>query len=387
MHDETRCVRKKAVSQEGFASLAPATHRASTIVFPTAEAFLDRHSRGPDAYTYGLHGTPTTRMLEATLSELERGVSTVLLPSGQAAISMLLLAMLSPGDEVLIPDTAYPPLKALCAGHLARNGIAHRIYDPLIGADIARVISDETRLIWVESPGSTTMEVEDLPAIVAVARARGVRVACDNTWGSPLLLKPLVHGADFSVEALTKWVGGHSDLLMGSVTVTDPELHRRLKATIGGLGIGVSPDDAALALRGLDTMAVRLAHSGRAALDIAERVAARIGPERVLHPAFPTTPGHAVWRRDFAGASGLFSIVVPAGAETGLSALLAAAEVFSIGASWGGTKSLAAPQTVDRTMTHGAHRQMYLRLSIGLEQVDDLWADLEPIVDLFAATL
>lgn len=384
MRDKTLCVRKPQVSQDGFASLATATYRASTIVFDSAEAYAKRSSRGPDGYTYGLHGTPTSRTLESAITGLEKGVRTVLVPSGQAAITVVFLSVLMPGDTVLIPDTAYPPVAGFCENFLKPRGVGYRIYSPIIGERIAELIDDTVKLVWTESPGSTTMEVQDIPAIVAAAKARGVLTGCDNTWATPLYFKPLAHGIDFSSMALTKYVGGHSDFLMGSIAVRDLVLHRRLKDTMRMIGMGVSPDDCALALRGLDTLSVRLAHSGKIASEFAQRIAARAPRGVVLHPALADSPGHEFWRRDFTGSSGVFSIVIPAHAEAELPKLLTSAKTFSIGASWGGTHSLLAPMTITRATDQNAHNGTILRISIGLEDEEDLWSDLEPIADLVA---
>ncbi|MDR6821009.1 cystathionine beta-lyase [Neorhizobium sp. 2083] len=385
MRDNTLCVKHPAISHDGYASLATATYRASTIVFDSAEAYANRSKRGPDGYTYGLHGTPTSRTLEASICTLEQGQRTVLVPSGQAAITIVFLSVLLPGDSVLIPDSAYPPVAGFCENFLKPRGISYRIYDPMIGADIADLIDDTVKLIWTESPGSTTMEVQDIPAIVATAKTRGVLTGCDNTWATPLYFKPLAFDMDFSSMALTKYVGGHSDLLMGSISVKDITLHRKLKDTMRMIGMGPSPDDCALALRGMETMGVRLAHSGRVALDFAGRIASRIKQGLVLHPALEGSPGHPVWKRDFSGTSGVFSIVIPAHAEAALPGLLTAAKTFSIGASWGGTHSLLAPMTITRATDDQAHKGTILRISIGLEDENDLWADLEPIVAAIAS--
>lgn len=385
MRDKTLCVKRPEVSHEGFASLAIPTYRASTIVFDSAEAYANRKYRGPDGYTYGLHGTPTSRTLEASITALEQGRRTVLVPSGQAAITVVFLSVLMPGDTVLIPDTAYPPVAGFCENYLKPRGVSYRIYDPMIGGGIAELIDETVKLIWTETPGSTTMEIQDIPAIVAAAKARGVLTGCDNTWATPLHFKPLAHGMDFSSMALTKYVGGHSDLLMGSIAVKDIDLHRRLKDTMRMIGLGVSPDDCALALRGMETMGIRLGHSGRVALDFAKRIDNRVAKGLVLHPALESAPGYAVWKRDFTGSSGVFSVVVPARAEEALPDLLTAAKAFSIGASWGGTHSLLAPMTISRMTDANAHTGTILRISIGLEDENDLWADLEPIVDAIAA--
>ncbi|GGE53394.1 cystathionine beta-lyase [Agaricicola taiwanensis] len=389
MHDKTLCVMRPEVSHEGFASLAVPTYRASTIVFKDAKSYADRKYRGPDGYSYGLHGTPTSRTLEAALTELERGVRTVLVPSGQAAIALVMTTVLMPGASVLIADTAYPPATGFCENFLKPRGISYKVYDPMIGGGIAELMDPTVKLVWTESPGSTTMEVQDIPAIVAAAHAGGALVACDNTWATPLNFKPLDHGVDFSVEALTKYVGGHSDLLMGSVSVRELPQQRRLKDTMRMMGIGVSPDDCALVLRGLETMGVRLAHCAAVAIDFAQRLAELVPAHLVLHPALEHNPGHEFWKRDFSGASGVFSLIVPPAAEEALPDLLTAAKVFSIGASWGGTHSLLAPMNVtgDRSVTASVHPGTILRISIGLEDPRDLWTDLLPIARAIADSL
>ena len=386
MRDLSRCVHHPAVSHEGFSSLAVPTYRASTIVFPDAHSYADRRLRGPDGYSYGLHGTPTTRTLEAQLSALHRAERTVLLPSGQAAITTIFLAMLMPGDKVLIPDTAYPPVRGFCMNYLAPRGIQHAVYDPMIGTGIAALIDASTKLVWLESPGSTTMEVQDMRAITTTAHARGAATGCDNTWATPLLLKPLDHGCDFAMEALTKYVGGHSDLLLGSVSVRNLRLWQALKDVMRMLGIGVSPDEAALALRGIETMGVRLAHAGRVGMEFAQRLEAMPVVERVLHPALPNCPGHELFLRDFAGPSGVFSVLLKPVSAAALNSALSLMKTFGIGASWGGTRSLVAPMSVksDRVAVPWKADGAILRLSIGLEDPDDLWADLITLFERLA---
>ncbi|GGN61531.1 cystathionine beta-lyase [Novosphingobium indicum] len=381
MKDLTRVVHHPKIDQSGFESLTVPTYRASTIVFDTAEEYANRKHRGPDGYTYGLHGTPTTKTLEAQLTALENGERTVIVPSGQAGIAIVLLTVLRPGDKVLIPDNAYPPVRGFCVNYLAPRGIDHAVYDPMIGAEIADLIDDQTKLIWMESPGSTTMEFQDIPAIVKVAKARGIMTGCDNTWATPLLFKPLDHGIDFSMEALTKYVGGHSDILLGSISVSEVALHRALKDTTRMLGIGVSPDDCALALRGLETMGVRMKHIGEVSTIFAKRISGLPGVERVLHPALPECPGHETWKRDFAGCSGVFSVVLSPETEPYIPAALTAMKTFAIGASWGGTRSLIVPMSVrnDRVATPWTEEGTILRISVGLEDVEDLWADLDMV--------
>jgi cystathionine beta-lyase len=382
MHDLTRCVHHPAVNEEGYASLAVPTHRASTIVYKDAASFAARKYRGFDGYTYGLHGTPTTRTLEAQLTALHGGVRTVLVPSGQAAVTMVMLAVLMPGDKVLIPDHVYPPVRSFCADYLKPRGIDYGVYDPLIGAGIADLIDDTTKLVWVESPGSGTMEVQDVPAIVKAAKAKGCLVGCDNTWATPLLFKPLAHGADFACEALTKYVGGHSDLLLGSITVSDMSLRQKLKELLRGYGVGVSPDECQLALRGIETMGLRVAHMGRVSEDFAKRLTHSPAVETVLHPALPSCPGHEFWKRDMGRSSGVFSLVLKPVADGVLEAALTALKIFAIGASWGGTHSLIAPMAVkgDRSVVPWTKEGPVLRISIGLEDEDDLWSDLDALL-------
>ncbi len=391
MKDLTRVVHRPSVSHEGYASLATPTHRASTIVFADAESYINRKQRGPDGYTYGLHGTPTTKTLEAQLTALECGERTVIVPSGQAAITIVFLTVLRPGDKVLIPDSAYPPVRGFCVNYLAHRGISHEVYDPLIGAGIEALIDENTKLVWMESPGSTTMEFQDIPAMVDVCKRAGVLTGCDNTWATPVLFKPLDHGIDFSMQALTKYVGGHSDILLGSISVKDVPFHRDLKNTTRMLGIGVSPDECALALRGIETMGIRLRHIGEVSTDFAKRLQGMASIDRVLHPALAECPGHEVWKRDFAGTNGLFSVVLTPGSEANLGPALSALEVFSIGASWGGTHSLIVPMSInnDRVVSTWPENTTILRISIGLEDPEDLWPDLEALIlslDVGAAT-
>jgi len=383
MRDATLSVHHPAVSEDGYAALSVPTHRASTIVFDSAGAYADRGQRDLDGYSYGLHGTPTQRVLEAQLTALEGGARTVLMPSGQAAIAVVFLTVLGSGDHVLIPDTAYPPVVGLCRDFLEPRGIAWSVYPPGIGAGIAELIRPETRLIWMESPGSTTMEVEDVPAIARVARERGILTGIDNTWATPLLFKPLAHGVDVSMQALTKYPGGHSDLLMGSVTVSDLDLRRRLLDTMRVLGLGVAPDAVALVLRGIETMAVRLAHVGQVAGTlVAELEARNVGP--LLYPAHPGSPGHDLWKRDFVGASGLFSVRLPEAAEARLETALDGLKVFAIGASWGGTRSLIAPMTLTRATGADRGPHTYVRVGVGLEDPADLRADLAAFFAILA---
>ncbi|MEJ5081324.1 cystathionine beta-lyase [Ochrobactrum sp. MYb379] len=382
MHDSTRCVHHPEVSHEGFKSLAVPTYRASTIVYPDAKSFSARGKRGFDGYTYGLHGTPTTRVLEQQLTLLHGGVRSILVPSGQAAASLILLTFLLPGDKVLIPDHVYSPVRYFCEDYLKPRGIEYGVYDPLIGAKIADEIDENTKLVWIESPGSGTMEVQDVPAIIKAAKSKGALTACDNTWASPLLFKPLAHGADFAVEALTKYIGGHSDLLLGSITVADIELRQKIKLVLRDMGIGVSPDEVGLALRGIETLGVRLRHVGKVSEEFAQALQQSSVVERVLHPALPSCPGHEYWKRDFAGSAGVFSVVLKPEAEANLESAMTELRIFAIGASWGGTRSLIATTALkeERTVNPWTSKGIVLRISIGLEDEQELWQDLSEML-------
>lgn len=387
MQDATRAVHHPAVSEEGYASLAVPTHRASTIVFNDAQSYSARSNRDLDGYSYGMHGTPTQRVLEAQLTQLEGGLKTVVLPSGQAATATVFLSVLRPGDHVLVAETAYPPSIGLCRNFLEQLGVSWSTFPPGIGHEIARYITPQTRLIWMESPGSTTMEIEDVPAITAFARQRGILTGIDNTWATPLLFKPLAHGVDFSMQALTKYPGGHSDILMGSVTVTDLDLRKSLRDSMRMLGFHTSPDAIALVLRGIETMAVRLAHAGRVASEFASDIHDRY-PFEVLSPVLPGNAGHKVWARDFSGASGLFSVVLTPEAEQRLDDALNSLRIISIGASWGGTRSLIAPMSVagQRDTHHPRNDRTILRISIGLEDPADLRADLDRLFSILTTS-
>lgn len=379
MTDLTQCVLNPVVSSEGFDPLGVALHRGSTIVFKDAAAYAARGERGHQGYSYGLYGTPTTRTLEAKLTALEEGAWTFLAPSGQAANILAILPFIAAGDHLLMVDSVYPPMRDFAETDLRRLGVEVDYFDPLDAQEVATRIRPTTRMVWCESPGSTTMEVIDLPRIAEIAHAHGALVGLDNTWATPLNYKPLRHGADIVTEALTKFVSGHSDVLMGSLTVADERLIASIRAQMGRFGIGVSPDDASLVLRGFETLGVRLRHSERVALEIARRLATHSLVDQVLHPALETSPGHAIWKRDFLGSSGVFSIVFNQAVSDRVSQALDAFRLFAIGASWGGTRSLVAPMPVarHRSVTPWTRPDVVLRLSIGLEDEAELWADIE----------
>lgn len=379
MKDLTQCVVTPDVKTEGFEALGVATHRASTIVFKNAEAYATRGQRGHEGYTYGLYGTPTTRTLEAKLTALEQGVRTFLVPSGQAANSIAILPFVNAGDKILIADTSYPPVRDFANRDLVRFGVDVEYYNPVSVEDLTSKIDGRTKLVWCESPGSTTMEIQDLPAIAEAAHRHGALVGCDNTWATPLNYKPLALGADIVTEALTKYISGHSDLLMGSITVRSEELITPIRSILGRFGIGVSPDDAQLVLRGMETLGVRLKHAADGAAKLIEWIEHHPLVDRVLFPSLPGFPGHDIWKRDFHGVSGVFGVVLKTQAVPHAAAALDVLKTIAIGASWGGTRSLIAPMPVkqNRSATDWAEDDLVLRISVGLEDPADLQTDIE----------
>ena len=354
----------------------PAVYHASTILFPTLAA-MEAARPGQGTY-YGRYGTPTTFALEEAVARLEGGHAAIAVGSGKTAITATMLALLRGGDRVLVTDSVYAPTRAFCQGTLARFGIATDYYDPTVGAGIAELIRPETRLVFAESPGSLTFEVQDVPAIAAAAHARGCLVALDNTWASPLYFKPFAHGVDISVQAGTKYVGGHSDLMMGFVTCTEA-LHDRLRRGVMELATAAAPDDCYLALRGLRTLAARLERHHRSGLAVAEWLRGRPEVLEVLHPALPGAPGHDLWKRDFLGASGLFGFLLKPCPKPALAALLDHLELFGMGWSWGGYESLLIPTHPEtcRTAIPWQTNGLLMRMHVGLEDPDDLIADLE----------
>lgn len=358
--------------------VSPPVWRASTILFDDCEAMKDAGIGRVGTLHYGRTGTPTQWALAEALNDLEPGAAgTRLYASGVAAITMALLSVLRPGDELLMVDSAYAPTRAFCDGELARMGISTRYYDPLVGSAIADLIGEKTRAIFLESPGSLTFEVQDVPGICAVARERGIVTLLDNTWATPLLFPAIAAGVDLSILSCTKYVVGHSDVMMGSVTAADGHW-KALERTSRAFGQHVSPDDAWLAARGLRTMGVRLRQHEDSALRVARWLKDQPQVAQVLHPALPDCPGHEYWTRDFRGSSGLFSFVLRGGDGEGRARFVDELAHFGIGYSWGGFESLALP--VDpatlRTATRTEQKGPMVRLHIGLEDPDDLIADL-----------
>ena len=376
---DTLLVRVGGDPADRHGAVNPPVYRASTILFPTVadwEASRDPAKRF-DVVRYGQLGTPTTFALEEAMAVIEGGYRAMLLPSGLSAVTVALQAMLKAGDHLLMVDTAYPPTRHFCDAILPRSGVETTYYDPLIGAVIAALFRPNTRVVFVESPGSLTFEVQDVPAITTAAHAAGIVVAMDNSWATPYLFPALAHGVDVSILAATKYIGGHADVMMGIVTTTEA-LYRPLRSMVAELGHCVSPDDAYLALRGLRTLGIRMERHQRSALRVAEWLRGRDEVARVLYPALPDDPGHAIWARDFLGASGLLGILLHRVPKRGVDAMLNGLELFGMGASFGGFESLAVPvnPASHRTATRWEAPGPCIRLHIGLEDPDDLIADL-----------
>ena len=377
-HWNTKLIHSDASVPEGFRSLATPVYRGSTLLFPNAESVNDNWNQHEVGYTYGLYGTPTTLELAARIGELEHGEHTIITPGGQSALSLINLAFVKAGDHVLIPESLYGPHRKLATDLLDRFGVEWSGYNPLIGSGIQRELRKNTRLVWCESPGSITIEVQDAPAIVAAAHAHGALVALDNTWSAGIFFDAFAHGVDITMQALTKYIGGHSDVLLGSVTVRDRQLYERLGGTHQLLGFAASPDDCSLAIRGLQTLAVRLKAIETSALKIAQWLAQRPELERVLHPALPSCPGHELWKRDFTGSSGVFSIVFDRKfTKKQVLAFVDALELFEIGYSWAGVTSLAVAYDFTGIAQRPDYGHRIVRLNIGLEDTDDLLSDLE----------
>jgi cystathionine beta-lyase len=366
--------------------VSPPVWRASTILYDSVAELRERQRDTHHRLYYGRRGTPTQWSLADALTELEPGAEgTLLYPSGVAAVAAALLAVLKPGDELLMVDSAYEPTRLICDGLLKRFGIATRYYDPLIGAGIAELFGDRTRGVFMESPGSLTFEVQDVPAICAAAKARGIAALLDNTWATPLYFQAIDKGVDLSILACTKYVVGHSDVMLGSVT-TAPAFWTRLRQTTYQLGQTASPDDAWLGSRGLRTMGIRLAAHHENGLKVARWLAEQPEVSRVIHPALPGCPGHDLWQRDFAGASGLFAFVLNGGDDPARTRLIDGLELFGIGFSWGGFESLVIPADPDklRSAVPWSADGPLVRLHIGLEDPEDLIADLRAGLDRFA---
>lgn len=349
-------------------------YRGSTVLYPTFESLL----ADDQDYSYGRLGTPTVRALEAALAELEGGHASLLTPSGLSAISTSILSFVSSGDHILVSDSVYRPTRRFCDTVLARLGVTTTYYDPVIGGDIAALLTERTKLVFTESPGSQTFEMQDIPAIAEAAHGVGAEVIMDNTWATPLYFKPFDHGVDVVVHAATKYLVGHADAMLGVITMTEAATAPVAK-THDIMGLCPGPEDVYLALRGLRTLEVRLRQHQETGLALADWLAQRPEVARVIHPARPDHPGHALWQRDFTGASGLFAIVLKPASREALSAMLDGLSLFGMGYSWGGYESLILPfdPRTYRSATAWEAEGPALRIHAGLEDIEDLKADLD----------
>jgi cystathionine beta-lyase len=389
MKQETLAILSGKNPKENKGSVNTPIYKTSTVLFPTLKDYHDAdighdlYNNNSDSktadFSYGLTGTPTTFALQKLLSELDGGAHSMVAPSGLLAITTVLLSFLSTGDHILIADTVYGPTRRFCNYELKRLGIETTFYSPTIGKDIAALIKKNTKIVFTESPGSLTFEVQDIPAIAKVAHAKGAVVIMDNSWATSLYFKPFEHGVDVSIQAGTKYIGGHSDLLLGTITTTDEHVSTIFK-TYKNLGVHTDPEICYMAMRGIRTMPTRLKAHEKAAVNIAKWLEKRPEVAKVLHPAFPSCPGHEIWKRDFTGSTGLFSIILDKKYSfEALSAMINKMKIFGIGSSWGGFESLAIifdPRSV-RTAEKWAEKGSCVRLYIGLEAEEDLIKDLE----------
>jgi len=358
--------------QHGFVNMPP--FRGSTVIYPTMDDLMHRRGR----YLYGTRGTPTTEALETAWSDISGAAGTVLVPSGLAACALALMSCLKAGDHLLVTDSVYRPTRNFCDTVLKRFGVETTYYDPLIGSGITALMKANTKVVFTEAPGSQTFEMQDIPALAAAAHAHGAALLMDNTWATPFFFPPHERGADIAIEAGTKYLGGHSDLLLGLVSANQ-EYWPRLREAFDSMAICAGPEDVFLALRGLRTMRLRLGEQERAGLDMARWLEARQEVKKVLHPALSSFEGHAIWKRDFLGATGLFSVVLHPVSQQAVAAMLDGLKLFGMGYSWGGFESLIVPFDCKdyRTATRFDPGGPCLRLQIGLEDTDDLKADLD----------
>ncbi len=382
MREETQVVHSGLHPERHQGAVNPPVFHASTILSESVEEYRrkrkDWQQDIPGTY-YGRFGTPTMEALQEAIAALEGGHRCLLYPSGLAACAGALLAFLSAGDHLLLSDSVYGPTRNLARGLLKRFGVSTTFFDPLLGRGIESLIQPNTRVIYLESPGSLTFEVQDVPAIAEIARRRGITTVIDNTWATPLYFKPLAHGVDVSVQSATKYIVGHSDAMLGAISCTK-EAWPKLRSSTYELGQTAGPDDVYLGQRGLRTLAVRLKQHWDTGVALAEWIARQPEVERVLHPALPGDPGHAIWKRDFTGASGLFGVVLKEGVtDRALCAMIDGLELYGIGSSWGGFESLIVPfdPREARSATQWPHRGPCFRVHAGLENVEDLIADIE----------
>ncbi|MBL6933927.1 MAG: cystathionine beta-lyase [Alphaproteobacteria bacterium] len=375
---DTRIVGAGLDPEANSGIINPPVYHASTVLFPTVNELKQAVGDPFNSIYYGRFGTPTSAAFEEAVAEIEGGEKAIATSSGLAAIACALTAFLKSGDHLLVADTVYQPTRKFCDGILKGFGVETEYYDPLIGGGIAALIRDNTRAVFMESPGSLTFEVQDVPAIAAAAKERGVVSMLDNTWGTPLFFRPFEHGVDIAIEAATKYISGHADVMLGVIIMNEAHF-KRIKTVTVALGNSAGPDDCYLGLRGLRTLAVRLARHQETALTLARWLAERPQVARVLHPALPDDPGHELWKRDFTGSCGLFGVELQPVAEEKVTAMLDGFELFGMGFSWGGFESLILPMEpkYSRSATTWEGKGPLLRIHAGLEDPDDLLADLE----------
>jgi cystathionine beta-lyase len=381
MQDDTLIVHTAREPEQHSGVVNPPVYHASTILYPTLESYSRRADGEAKYHTvrYGAYGVPTTFALAEAVAALEGGHNAVVTSSGLAAVTLTLTAFVAQGDHILMVDSVYGPTREFCNTVLKRFGVATTYYDPLIGSNIADVIQANTRLVFTESPGSLTFEVQDIPAIAAAAHQRDVLVLLDNTWGTPLFFKPFTHGVDVSIQAATKYIAGHSDLVIGTITTRTENLFRRLKDTTMTFGDMAGPDDCYLTLRGLRSMGARLQRQQASGLQVAQWLQRRPEVKRVLYPPLPEDPGHALWQRDFTGACSLFGVILHTTSAKAVAHMVDHYRYFKIGSSWGGYESLVVPAYPAnlRTAAPWTEPGFVLRYHVGLEDPEDLITDLE----------
>lgn len=377
-----------SVDETQFASLSPPVWRASTVVFRSLKDFVERKNRLPDGFTYGTTGTPTQRKLETRIAALDGAAHCIVTPSGQAAICLALIANLKAGDHLLMVESAYGPAKTFALQYLVELGVQVELYDPYVGAGISKLFKSNTRMVWMESPGSMTMEIQDVPAIVGAATQHSILTGIDNTWSTAINFKPFDFGVGLTVQACTKYMGGHSDVLMGCITTNDSDLYKRLRQLQALMGQAVSAEDCFLISRGLDTLHLRICHQATSALKIANYLKHHPMVKAVLHPSLAESPDYRIWCRDFNGAGSVFSLALIPAHYDAFSALFGSFKHFAIGASWGGVHSVAAFFSTEELTTRSF--KMFdgplIRISVGLEDVNELIADLHEGLKNFAGT-
>lgn len=380
--ENTRLAHVGLAADEYFGIVNPPIARASTILYPSLAAYEDPNHR----YRYGRMGNPLSEKFEGAIAEIENGFNAVSTASGLSAITLALMAVLKAGDHALIVDTLYPPGRDFCNQVMTKFGVEIEYYDPRIGGDIAKLTKDNTALIYLESPGSGTFEVQDVPAITKVAKAKNIKTIIDNTYAAGLIFKPLDHGVDYSLQSATKYIGGHSDINMGVVTANTEENYKLLKTTALNRGDCASAEDLYLGLRGLRTISLRMKQNAQSALKIASWLEKQKGIAAVLYPALKSSPEYKLWKRDFTGANGVLSIILEPSPKAAVHTFVDALDLFPIGSSWGGYESLLQPQYLSkyRTITPRPEGEgALLRLQIGLEDADDLIADLDQALKIF----